>query len=206
MATAPLASVVVTLSLRGRRIRGTVLGMLASVAMAVLSLHVAQCGAQTVSDRWTAGMGMQAPVPPEWALTAHVARAINSRVGIPLRIEGSIAISAHRIAVMCLDNPCRTWRAGQTVEFAVLANKFSPPLGGAGELGVLAGGGLFLSHAASDAADGHGFGPSGLLLEGGIALRRIQRQPVALEALVRWYSDAGNGSKPAFAARIARLF
>lgn len=151
-------------------------------------------------------MGVQAPEPPEWALTAHLARIVNDRVSIPLRLEASIAFSAHRIGVACVDNPCRTWRVGQTGELAVLANKYSPPLRGAGEFGVLAGAGFYLSHSARDAADGRAFGASGVLLEGGIALRRVQRQPVAIEALVRWYAGGGNSAKPALAARIARIF
>ena len=188
---------------------------LAVAALVAVMLPAARCDGQAHSDRWTIGLGMQAPVPPEWAVTAHVARAISASVRVPLRLEGSVAVSVRHIGRVCVYWPCDTRVLGQTAELAVVTSQFAPAAFGVGEFGVLAGGGIYVSHWGRGVAvgsnhqvidDGRGFGPSGLLLEAGIALRRVLGQPMMLDAVVRSYAGSGYNSKLTLAARIARVF
>jgi hypothetical protein len=116
---------------------------------------------------------------------------------------------------VCVDWPCDTRDIGQSAELAIVTSQFAPDAFGVGELGVLAGGGIYVSHWGRGVSvganhqvidDGRGFGPSGLLLEAGIALRRVLRRPMMIEAVVRSYAGSGYNSKLTLAARIARTF
>lgn len=190
-------------------------GTLAVAALVAAMLPVARCDGQAHSERWTVGLGMQAPMPPEWGVTANVARAITASVKVPLRLEGSVAVSVRHIGRVCVDWPCDTRVVGQSAELAVVTSQFAPAAFAVGEFGVLAGGGIYVSRWGRGMAvganhqvidDGRGFGPSGLLLEAGIALRRVLRQPVMIEAVVRSYAGSRYNSKLTLAARIAKIF
>lgn len=61
--------------------------ILAAVAVVAAIVPVARCDAQARSERWMIGLGMQTPVPREWGVTAHLARAITTP-NIPLRPSG----------------------------------------------------------------------------------------------------------------------
>ena len=190
-------------------------GTLAAVAVVAAMLPVSRCDGQAHSERWTVGLGMQAPMPPEWGVTAHVARAITASANVPLRLEGSVAVSVRRIGRVCVLWPCDTREVGQSAELALVTSQFAQDALGVGEFGVLAGGGIYVSRWGRGMAvganheiidDGRGLGPSGLLLEAGIALRRVLRQPVMIEAVVRSYAGSRYNSKLTLAARIARTF